>query len=91
MFSYKGRLPSNIRSSLVYWYSCARCACEYVGSTTRMLHTKVCEHIAKIHRTGCERNQEALLILESLYIYDFKPSINDMRGVHKLLIGYYFV
>ena len=56
-----------------------------------MLHTKVCEHIAKIHRTGCERNQEALLILESLYINDFKPSINDMRSVHKLLIGYYFV
>ena len=52
LFNYKDRLPSFMRSSLVYRFSCARCACEYVGSTTRLLHTRVCEHIGKSHRTG---------------------------------------
>ena len=41
-----------MRSSLVYRYSCARCACEYVSSTTHMFHTRVCDHIGKSHRTG---------------------------------------
>ena len=51
LFNYKDRLPSFMRSSIVYRFSCARCACEYVGSTTRSLQTRVCEHIGKSHRT----------------------------------------
>ena len=50
-FNYKDRLPSFMRSSLVYWFSSARCTCEYVSSTTRSLQTKVFEHIGKSHRT----------------------------------------
>ena len=50
--NYKDRLPSFMRSSLVYRFSYARCACEYVGSTTRSLHTRVCEHIGKSRHTG---------------------------------------
>ena len=34
LFNYKDRLPSFMRSSLVYRFSCAHCACEYVGATT---------------------------------------------------------
>ena len=43
-FNYKDRLPSDLCSSLVYRYSCARCAGKYLGSTT--------EHNGKIHHTG---------------------------------------
>ena len=39
-------------ASLVYEFSCAQCASEYVGSTTRTLHTKVTEHAGRSFRTG---------------------------------------
>ena len=37
---------------LVYKISCARCASEYVGSTTRTLHTRVAEHAGRSFKTG---------------------------------------
>ena len=52
LFNYKDRLPSFVHSSLVYRLSYARCTCEYVGLMTRLLHTRVCEHIGKSHRAG---------------------------------------
>ena len=52
MFNYKERLPIHLRSSLVYKFSCTRCAYEYVGLTSRSLHTRVREHEGKSHRTG---------------------------------------
>ena len=39
-------------ASLVYKFCCARCASEYVGSTTRTLHTRVAEHAGRSFRTG---------------------------------------
>ena len=51
-FSYKDRLPKAMCAFLVYKFSCARCASEYVGSTTRALHTKVAEHAGRSFRTG---------------------------------------
>ena len=41
-----------MRSPLVYKFSCARCAVEYVGSTIRTLHTRVAEHAGRSFRTG---------------------------------------
>ena len=51
-YSYKVRLPKAMCVSLVYKFSCARCASEYVGSTTRTLHTRVAEHAGRSLRTG---------------------------------------
>ena len=36
--------------------------------------------------SGCERNSETLLILESMYILKFKPRINNMNSAHKFLV-----
>ena len=33
-------------------FICARCVSEYVGSTTRTLHTRVAEHAGRSFRTG---------------------------------------
>ena len=38
--------------SLVYKFCCARCASEYIGSTTRTVHTRVAEHAGRSFRTG---------------------------------------
>ena len=51
-FSYKDRLPKAMCASLVYKFSCARCVSEYVGFTTRTLHTRVAEHAGRSFRTG---------------------------------------
>ena len=52
LFNYKDRLPTSLRFSLVYYFSCVRCACKYVSSTSRNLHTRVREHEDRSHRTG---------------------------------------
>ena len=44
-FNYKDKLPMNLKSSLVYKFSCAQCASEYVGMTARTLGTRVDEHV----------------------------------------------
>ena len=51
-FRCKDRLPLASRSSLVYSYSCARCASQYVGMTTRTLGARVSEHRGRSFRTG---------------------------------------
>jgi hypothetical protein len=51
-FPYKDTLPKHMRSSLVYKFSCARCASAYVGMTTRNLYTRVAEHCGRSSRTG---------------------------------------
>ena len=51
-FNYKDKLPAGVRSSLVYKLSWAQCAFTYIGSTGRMLRTRVAEHAGRSYRTG---------------------------------------
>ena len=51
-FTYKDKISKGMRSSLVYKYCCARCASEYVGSTSRALATRVAEHAGRSFRTN---------------------------------------
>ena len=53
LFNYKDRLPFDLQSSIVYQYSCARCASgTYVGSTIRSIHMRIAEHRGRSFRTG---------------------------------------
>ena len=51
-FNYKDKIPTCLRSSLVYEYSCAQCASRYVGSTCRNLYQRVAEHAGRSYRTN---------------------------------------
>jgi hypothetical protein len=51
-FRCKDMLPVHMPSSLVYQYCCARCACAYVGMTSRNLYSRVSEHKGRSCRTG---------------------------------------
>ena len=51
-FNYKDKIPTCLRSSLVYEYSCAQCASRYVGSTCRNLYQRVAEHVGVSYRTN---------------------------------------
>ena len=46
LLSAKDPLPGNLRSSVVYKFSCAGCNACYVGETTRHFSTRVREHLA---------------------------------------------
>ena len=120
LFPFKDCLPNELRSSIVYKYSCVHgeCTSAYVGSTVRNLHTRVSEHLGLSNRTGqplinppqssirahamqCPtsnitiNNFEILAsanslvhlrILESLYIYNLKPDLNENFSAFPLKI-----
>ncbi|KAF2344599.1 hypothetical protein FHG87_024646, partial [Trinorchestia longiramus] len=116
-FSYKDKLPSTMQASLVYSYSCARCASEYVGMTTRALGARMAEHFGVSYRTGARLTSPShsavrdhaetcntiphsshfkvvraassvldLRILESLFIFKCKPSLNNQLSSYPLTI-----
>ena len=45
-------IPSNLRSNVVYLFSCSSCTARYVGSTSRWLLHRILEHKGKSVRTG---------------------------------------
>ena len=49
---YKDSLPDCLRSGVVYKFSCAQCASEYIGSSVRMLGVRAYEHMGRSFRTG---------------------------------------
>ena len=52
-FQFKDALPTCLRSCVIYKFCCAQpCASAYVGSTMRMLGTRIAEHRGLSIRTG---------------------------------------
>lgn len=52
LFRYKDQLPTTLRSSIVYKYTCPSCKAEYIGSSLRAFKTRVDEHLGQSSRTG---------------------------------------
>ena len=46
-FSYKGPIPDDLKSFLVYKFTCASCSSSYIGKTHCHFKTRVEEHIKK--------------------------------------------
>ena len=47
MFSVKDPIPFDLRSRVVYKFTCAGCNACYIGETSRHLSTRVCEHLSR--------------------------------------------
>ena len=48
----KSKIPSLSRSNIIYQYTCSSCKQEsYIGSTTRPLKVRICEHMGISYRT----------------------------------------
>ena len=45
-------LPSNLKSNVIYQFTCTSCNASYVGSTSRWLFHRILEHQGKSVRTG---------------------------------------
>ena len=46
-FSYKDPIPDDLKSFLVYKFTCASCSSSYIGETCRHFKTRIEEHIRK--------------------------------------------
>ena len=46
-FSYKDPIPSDLKSILVYIFTCASCSSSYIDKTCRNFKTRIKEHIKK--------------------------------------------
>lgn len=51
ILNHKEKLPDSLRSNVVYKYKCDSCSAVYVGSTTRQLFVRTCEHLGISPRT----------------------------------------
>ena len=47
LFPYKGPIPNDLKSFLVYTFTCASSSSSYIGKTCRHFKTKIEEHIKK--------------------------------------------
>ena len=55
MFSRKDKIPSFLKSRVVYKFDCASCNACYVGETARPLPTRIKEHLKtdkKLHNVS---------------------------------------
>lgn len=51
-FHFKDRIPLNLRSHVVYQFTCQCCNALYLGKTCRHLHTRISEHRGVSAMTG---------------------------------------
>ena len=51
-FNFKDRMPSDLRSSVIYKFTCPSCQAGYFGSTFRAFKNRTDEHIGQSSRTG---------------------------------------
>ena len=98
-FSYKDKISKGMRSALVYKYCCARCASEYVGSTSRALATRVAEHAGRSFRTNRiltnppnsniyehANNCDSPITLDNFSILNSCSNISDLHILESLYI-----
>ena len=52
LFKFKDSIPSNIRSLVVYQFTCSSCNATYIGKTKRHHKIRMCEHLGTSYRTG---------------------------------------
>jgi hypothetical protein len=97
-FRLKDRIPSLVRSDVVYWYQCGQCNATYCGETTRHLHTRISEHrgiSARTNRTvasppNSNIRDHSLLLDHPIHVENFKiiASSNrfDLRTLESIAI-----
>ena len=50
-FSYKDPIPNDLKSLIVYKFTCANCSSSYIGETCRHFKTRIEEHIKKDNKS----------------------------------------
>lgn len=80
-FRLKDDTPHELRSSVVYSFTCPRCNHgTYVGSTTHTIHARACGHLGVSYRTLLLiSSPEASPIREHAHNCHYRPSSSDLK------------
>ena len=77
LFPFKDRLPSGLRSSIVYKFLCSGCNATYYGQTVRHLHTRAAEHIGISHLTGKLVSPKPSAVYDHCLSCHANPTLSD--------------
>ena len=61
-FSYKDSIPNNLKSFLLYKFTCAICSSSYIGETCRHFKTRIEEHIKKDNKSHISKHLHSTAI-----------------------------
>ena len=79
-FRFKDKVPFNLRSNVVYKFSCGRCNATYYGETCRHLNIRVGEHSGVSPLTGKKsKTKKATAIKDHMLFYDHVVSLEDFK------------
>ena len=93
-------LPSDLRSCVIYQFSCPSCNARYVGSTTRWLKHRILEHMGRSFRTNLplsrpqhsairdhSHNNDHLFTYDSFRILNSTPFRSDLLTLESFYIN----
>ena len=95
--AYKDRNPHDLKSFLVYKFTCASCSSSYIGETCHYFKTRIEEHIKKddkshifkhLHSSKtCFDSKFDLKVKEALHINWKKPNLNAQQNNLVLIVS----
>ena len=59
-FAYKDPIPNDLKSFLVYKFTCVSCSSTYIGETCRHFKTRIEEHIKKDNKSNIFKHLHSL-------------------------------
>ena len=60
-FSYKDPIPDDLKSFLVYKFTCASCSSSYIGETCHHFKTRIEEHIKKDNKSHIFKHPHSMV------------------------------
>ena len=59
-FSYKDSIPNDLKSSLVYKFTCSTCSSNYIGETFLHFNTRTEEHMKKDNKSHISKHLHSI-------------------------------
>ena len=77
-FTFKDKIPSVLRSGIVYKFQCGSCNATYYGKTKRHFKVRICEHLGISALTGKRvKGDDDSAIKEQLLFCNHTPDFED--------------
>ena len=85
-FTFKDKIPSFLRSGIVYKFQCRSCNATYYGKTKRHFTVRMCEHLGISVLTGKRvKGDDDSVIKEHLLFCNHTPDFEDFSILAKWL------
>ena len=83
-FKYKDSISDDLRSQLIYKYTCPTCNAGYIGCTTRHFRTRIHEHLGVSARTGAPTSTSTPLSCVAQHIKSHKHvgTVENFEIIH---------